>query len=97
MEEDGKQMQLKLNACEKELISLKIQLEESRGHARQYKTIADTIEKAMQEGAEASESVKKVMEAKIAELSESSERLRDECEQAVEEKRRMEVHIIIIK
>lgn len=47
LEEETKDLQMKLSLADKEIVSLKIQLEESRGHTKQYKTIAETMEKML--------------------------------------------------
>ncbi len=75
LEEDSKDLQSKLNAAEKDIVSLKIQLEESRFHAKQYKTIGDTMEKALQEASEVNENTKKVLEENISALTESNAKL----------------------
>ncbi len=86
LEEDSKDLQSKLNAADKEIVSLKIQLEESRFHAKQYKTIGDTMEKAMQEASEVNVSTKKVLEENITALTESNARLVEDYRAAVADK-----------
>jgi hypothetical protein len=61
LEEESKELQMKLSLAEKEIVSLKIQLEESRGHAKQYKTIGDTMERALKDASETNETTKKVV------------------------------------
>lgn len=65
LEEESKDLQMKMSLADKEIVSLKIQLEESRGHAKQYKTIGDTMEKALKESSETNEKTKEVFEKKV--------------------------------
>ena len=69
MEEENKDLHTKLSIAEKEIVSLKIQLEDSRNHSKQYKNIADTMEKTMKETAESGEKTKQLLEQHVASLS----------------------------
>lgn len=70
LEEENKDLQMKLSLAEKEIVSLKIQLEDSKAHAKQYKNISDTIEKTMKEESEAHEKTKQILENRIEDLTE---------------------------
>ena len=59
---------MKLSLADKEIVSLKIQLEESRGHAKQYKTIAETMEKTVKEASETNEKTKLILQMSISDL-----------------------------
>lgn len=83
LEEESKELQMKLSLADKEIVSLKIQLEESRAHSKQYKTIGDTMELAMKEQSEANESAKRVLEGKIAELEENLSKLKTDYDEVV--------------
>lgn len=83
LEEESKELQMKLSLADKEIVSLKIQLEESRAHGKQYKTIGDTMEQAMKEQSEANENAKRVLEGKIAELEENLSKLNAEYNEVV--------------
>lgn len=69
LEEETKELQMKLSLSEKEIVSLKIQLEDSKEHAKQYKNISDTMEKTMKEESEARAKSKEIYEQKINELN----------------------------
>lgn len=90
LEEDTKDLQMKLSIAEKDIVSLKIQLEDSRGHAKQYRTIADTMEKALQEASETNENTKKILEEKIAKLTESNAKLEVDFEEMSVNKQSLE-------
>ena len=68
LEEHSKDLQMKLSLSEKEIVSLKIQLEDTKSHAKQYSTIAENMEKANRESSEANEKTKKILEERINKL-----------------------------
>jgi len=68
LEEHTKDLQMKLSLSEKEIVSLKIQLEDTKSHAKQYSTIADNMEKTYRESSEANEKSKKILEDRINQL-----------------------------
>lgn len=69
LEEETKELQMKLSLSEKEIVSLKIQLEDSKEHVKQYKNISDTMEKTMKEESEARAKSKEIYEQKLNELN----------------------------
>ncbi|RNA44217.1 nucleo TPR isoform X1 [Brachionus plicatilis] len=69
LEEETKELQMKLSLSEKEIVSLKIQLEDSKEHAKQYKNISDTMEKTMKEESEARAKSQQIYEQKISDLN----------------------------
>lgn len=68
LEEETKELKMKLSLADKEIVSLKIQLEDSKAHNKQYKNIADMMERNLKESAESYEKSKAMMEAEMAEL-----------------------------
>jgi nucleoprotein TPR len=68
LEEQTKDLNLKLSLSEKEIVNLKIQLEDSKTHAKQYSTIADNMEKTLRESSETFEKTKKILEERINQL-----------------------------
>lgn len=80
LEEETKEARTKLSAAEKELVNLRIQLEEARAHLKQYKHIAEVSEKNVRESNEAHEREKAILEARQTELAEQLSRSNAECE-----------------
>lgn len=90
LEDDKKEAQSRLSLADKEIVSLKIQLEDSKSHAKQYKTIADTLEKTIKEASEASEKMRQVFEQQISELNQELVRLNKQLEDLNAEKGELE-------
>jgi nucleoprotein TPR len=80
LEEETKESQSRLSLADKEIVSLKMQLEDSKVHAKQYKTIADTMEKTIRETSEANEKARQVLEERIAQLNEQLAQLQNQYE-----------------
>jgi chromosome segregation ATPase len=93
LEEESKDLHMKLSLADKEIVSLKIQLEETKGHAKQYKTISETMEKTIKESSESNEKTKQVLEANIASLNEELSQLKTTYSQLLETKNQLDVTI----
>jgi hypothetical protein len=65
MEDENKDLRMKVSLAEKEIVSLRIQLEDSRDHAKQYKQISDTVEKTLRESSESNANMIQTLENKI--------------------------------
>jgi chromosome segregation ATPase len=59
LEDNCKELKSKLNLSEKEIVSLKIQLEDSKFHLKQYCAISENTEKALHEANDTNEKLKK--------------------------------------
>ncbi len=59
LEDTCKELKSKLNLSEKEIVSLKIQLEDSKFHLKQYCTISESTEKALHEANDTNDKLKK--------------------------------------
>lgn len=81
---------MKLSLADKEIVSLKIQLEESRGHAKQYKTIAETMEKTVKEASETNEKTKLILEMNISDLESRLNQLNTDYQAICSEKTNLE-------
>jgi chromosome segregation ATPase len=97
MEEETKEMQSKLSLADKEIVSLKIQLEDSKSHAKQYKNIADTMEKTIREASEANEKTKEVLNTRIAELNDQLADLQTQNTSLINEKEELDAKFKIEK
>ena len=95
LEEESKELQSKLALADKEIVSLKIQLEETKAHIKQYKSIADTMEKTSRETTEANDKLKQVLEERIQELTDTLTRLQTQCQETLEEKSEREARFQI--
>ncbi|CAF0709464.1 unnamed protein product [Brachionus calyciflorus] len=83
LEEESKELQMKVSLADKEIASLKIQLEDSKAHAKQYKTISDTMEKTMREESEANLRSREIYEKKINDLTNDLNELRLKYEEII--------------
>lgn len=97
LEEETKDLHMKLSLAEKEIVSLKIQLEESKAHSKQYKTISETMEKTMKEASESNEKTKQVLEAKINGLNEELNQLKTNFEEQSNQKNELETTLNLNK
>ena len=93
LEEQTKDLQMKLSLNEKEIVNLKIQLEDAKLHAKQYSTIADNMEKTYRESTEASEKAKKTMEQRIGQLEAEKSNLQNEFNSLTSLKNNLEIEI----
>ena len=93
LEEDGKELAMKLSLADKEIVSLKMQLEDTKSHAKQYKTMAETMENTMRESSEANEKTKQILDANIAELDSQLKNLRAEHERVTQAHSQLEARL----
>lgn len=75
LEEETKDLQLKLALSEKEIVNLKMQLEDEKAHSKQYNIIADNMEKTLRESCEANEKAKKLLEERCQKLQQDNKNL----------------------
>lgn len=68
LEEENKDLQLKLTVAEKDIVNLKMQLEDTKLHSKQYSLIADNMERTIKESGEANEKTRKTLEDRVASL-----------------------------
>jgi len=94
LEEETKDSHMKLSLADKEIVSLKIQLEESRGHAKQYKSIAETMEKTVKESSEANEKTKFILQQNINDLETRLASLNTQFEQISADKSNLEMNLM---
>ena len=85
---------MKLSLADKEIVSLKIQLEESKGHAKQYKSIAETMEKTVKESSEANEKTKFILQQNINDLESKLASLNAQFEQVSTDKSNLELNLL---
>ena len=97
LEEETKDLNMKLSLAEKEIVSLKIQLEDTKGHSKQYKTIADSMERAVKEASEMNEKSKQIYEGKLSELDEQLKQLQAERDVLASEKSELETRTTLEK
>jgi len=93
LEEETKDMHMKLSLTDKEIVSLKIQLEESRGHAKQYKTIAETMEKTVKEASETNEKTKLILQTNISNLESRLNQLNADYQAMCADKSNLELNL----
>ncbi len=94
LEEETKDSHMKLSLADKEIVSLKIQLEESKGHAKQYKSIAETMEKTVKESSEANEKTKYILQQNINDLESKLASLNAQFEQISTDKSNLELNLL---
>lgn len=80
LEEETKDLNMKLSLSEKEIVSLKMQLEETKAHAKQYKIMSETMENTVKESSEINEKTKQILETKINDMEVSFRNLQNEYE-----------------
>lgn len=68
LEEETKDLNMKLSLAEKDIVSLKMQLEDTKAHAKQYKIMSETMENTVKESAEVNEKTKQILESRINDL-----------------------------
>jgi DNA repair exonuclease SbcCD ATPase subunit len=71
---------MKLSLAEKEIVSLKMQLEDTKAHAKQYRIMSETMENTVRESSEINEKTKQILESKISELENGLRNLQNEYE-----------------
>ena len=92
LEEENKDLQMKLSLADKEIVSLKIQLEDSKGHSKQYKIISETMEKTIKEASESNEKTKKVLETSLSNLDEELNKLKESYDELLSHKTELEAN-----
>jgi chromosome segregation ATPase len=97
LEEETKEAQSRFALADKEIVSLRIQLEDARAHSKQYKAIADTMERTVRETSEAADKTRQVLEVRIAELAEQLGHAQTQWEQCANEKNELEQRTLIEK
>lgn len=97
LEEESKELKSKLSAAEKEIVNLKIQLEDSRTHLKQYKHIAEMTEKNVRETNEAHAQEKALLESRANELSEQLRRVQGEYEETQAARERVEQEVVTLR
>ena len=93
LEEHTKDLQMKLSLSEKEIVNLKIQLEDTKTHAKQYSTIAENMEKTLKESSETFEKTKKILEERIINLESEKTNLGNEYNHLEGIKKSLEIEL----
>ena len=65
---------MKLSLAEKEIVSLKMQLEDTKAHAKQYRIMSETMENTVRESSEINEKTKSSIGTATACITESLQR-----------------------
>lgn len=94
LEEENKDIKMKLSLAEKDIVSLKIQLEDNRAHSKQYKNIADMMEKNLKESNESNEKTKYMLESKISDLVEKLKKSQADFEETLSARNQLEQEMI---
>lgn len=97
LEEESKETKSKLSAAEKEIVNLKIQLEDSRAHLKQYKHIAEMTEKNLREASEVYGQEKAIYENRLSELGEQLRRLQSDYEATLSVRERAEQDLTALR
>ena len=90
LEEETNDLNLKLSLSEKEIVSLKMQLEDTKAHVKQYKTMSETMENTVKECSEVNEKTKQILEKNISDLEEQLKNLQVEHESMTHAKNDLE-------
>ena len=80
LEEESREARTRLAVADKDVVNLKLQLDEARSHAKQYKCIADTMERTMRETSEAAAQSTRMLDEQLAEVRRQLEEARVACD-----------------